>query len=65
MNRPQDRFCYKCRKEGSAVDRFYRKIKEKDKLPLNETEQDTRFCPNCGTELQEDSCFCTQCGTKV
>lgn len=40
MNRPQDRFCYKCRREGSAVDRFYRKIKEEDKLPLNETEQD-------------------------
>lgn len=51
MNRPQDRFCYKCRKEGSAVDGFYRKIKEEDKLPLNETEQDILRADGLGTFL--------------
>ncbi len=40
MSRPQDRFCYKCRREGSAVDRFYRKIPEEDKASLTEDEQD-------------------------
>lgn len=33
--------------------------------PQPQQQQDTRFCPNCGTELQEDSCFCTQCGTQI
>lgn len=40
MSRPQDRFCYKCRREGTAVDRFYRKIPEEDKASLTENEQD-------------------------
>lgn len=40
MKQPKDRFCYKCRREGSAVDGFYRKIPEKDKILLTEDEQD-------------------------
>ncbi len=40
MSRPKDRFCYKCRREGRAVDRFYRKIPEEDKATLTEDEQD-------------------------
>ncbi len=40
MSRPKDRFCYKCHREGSAVDRFYRKIPEEDKASLTEDEQD-------------------------
>lgn len=40
MSRPGDRFCYKCRREGGAVDRFYRKIPEQDKASLTEDEQD-------------------------
>lgn len=40
MSRPKDAFCYKCRREGSAVDRFYRKIPMQDKSSLTEDEQD-------------------------
>lgn len=40
MSEPRDRFCYECRKEGSPVDFFYRLIKEEDKVPLTEDEQD-------------------------
>lgn len=40
MKRPNDAFCYKFRRAGSAVDRYYRKIKEEDKIPLTEDEQD-------------------------
>ena len=25
----------------------------------------TKFCTNCGTELEENAAFCTNCGTKV
>lgn len=40
MKQPKEAFCYKCHKEGSAVDFFYRKIKEQNKLTLIEDEQD-------------------------
>lgn len=40
MKQPKDRFCYSCRRSGDAVDRYYRKIKEEDKIPLTEDEQD-------------------------
>ncbi len=41
MPQPKDAFCYKCRKDGEAVDHLYRKIREEDKTPLNDYEQDT------------------------
>lgn len=40
MNSPRDAFCYKCRREGKAVDRFYRKIPDQNKVSLTEDEQD-------------------------
>lgn len=40
MSDPRDRFCYVCRREGNPVDRFYRRIREEDKAPLTEDEQD-------------------------
>lgn len=40
MRRSDDCFCYKCRREGIAVDRFYRKIPYQDKASLTEDEQD-------------------------
>lgn len=40
MKQPKDRFCYSCRRSGDGVDRFYKKISEEDKFPLNEIEQD-------------------------
>lgn len=40
MSESRDCFCYKCRREGKPVDRFYRRIREEDKAPLIEEEQD-------------------------
>lgn len=48
MKQPKDRFCYSCRRSGDAVDRYYRKIKEEDKIPLTEKEQD--FLRGAGME---------------
>lgn len=55
MKQPEDRFCYKCRREGSAVDRYYRKIKEEDKIPLTEDEQDVLR----GAGMETMVCSCT------
>lgn len=49
MNQPKDNFCYKCRKEGTAVDKFYRKIPEEDKASLTEDEQDALRAEGIGT----------------
>lgn len=40
MSATRDCFCYLCRREGKPVDRFYRRIREEDKAPLTEDEQD-------------------------
>lgn len=40
MSEPRDGFCYLCRREGKPVDRFYRRIREEEKAPLTEDEQD-------------------------
>lgn len=40
MSEPRDCFCYLCRREGKPVDRFYRRIREEEKAPLTEDEQD-------------------------
>ena len=35
------------------------------KEPKPEFEEETKFCPECGTKLQDDFKFCTECGNKL
>jgi len=40
-------------------------IEEKDKEPSQEKEEDLKFCPNCGAEVDSNQVFCAKCGNKL
>lgn len=40
-------------------------VRPKEKKGATKTKTDTKFCPNCGTEVNADANYCENCGEEL